>query len=101
MRWKLLPGSRRDTTTGVHLVAVGQHQLGVVLGQACVTGGDGELGTLLELLRTVPRTVRNIHPPPLSVPSVRTFTIHPTRRTASLTTKLIQLEQMDVPYHTG
>ncbi|MDP9310216.1 MAG: ISAs1 family transposase [Chloroflexota bacterium] len=51
---KVLRGSRRDEAVGLHLVSIVQHYRGVVLGQARVTGGDGELGALLELLQTVP-----------------------------------------------
>lgn len=36
---KVLRGSRRDTQTGVLLVSMVQHQRGMVLGQARVTGG--------------------------------------------------------------
>ncbi len=51
---KMLRGSRRDAQIGVLLVSMVLHHRGLVLGQARVTGGDGELGALLELLQTVP-----------------------------------------------
>ena len=51
---KVLRGSRRDDQTGLQLVSLVQHHRGMVLGQVRVAGGDGELGALLELLRSVP-----------------------------------------------
>ena len=57
---KVLRGSRRDEQVGVHLVALLHQQLGVVLGQQQVTGGDGELGALLGLFRQVPLAGRTV-----------------------------------------
>lgn len=51
---KVLRGSRRDDTLGLQLVSIVHHHLGVILGQAQVRGGNGELGALLELLGIVP-----------------------------------------------
>ena len=50
---KVLRGSRRDEQVGIQLVALVHHQLGAVLGQQQVSGGDGEMGALLRLCSQV------------------------------------------------
>lgn len=51
---KVLRGSRRDALVGLQVVTLVHHQLGLVLGQQPVAGGNGELGALLDLLRRTP-----------------------------------------------
>lgn len=50
---KVLRGSRRDEQVGIHLVTLVHQQVGAVLGQQQVSGGDGELGALLRLCNQV------------------------------------------------
>ncbi len=50
----VLRGSRRDAVVGLQVVTLVHHQLGLVLDQQLVTGGNGERGTLLGLLRCTP-----------------------------------------------
>ena len=51
---KVLRGSRREEQVGIHLVTLVHQQMGAVLGQQQVSGGDGERGALLRLCRQVP-----------------------------------------------
>jgi hypothetical protein len=50
----VLRGSRRDAVVGLQVVTLVHHQLGLVLGQQSVTGGNGERGALLDLVRRTP-----------------------------------------------
>lgn len=51
---KVLRGSRRATLPGLAVVDVVGHELKAILAQAEVQAGEGELNTLLRLLREVP-----------------------------------------------
>lgn len=51
---KVLRGSRRATLPGLAVVDVVGHELKAILAQAEVQAGEGELNTLLRLLREAP-----------------------------------------------